>query len=199
MGSPGCRYQASPLPRRSCWYGCRSINKSINKADSQWGQQWEHPKELGAGRIHAEPGTSVSPEPTTEQLTASTAAQGHTKPLLGTRTQHRAVPSAHPEVPGGTGWDTGVQGHRSCRDMGEDSRTGGGTQTYKHKGLGTESETQVQGHREMEHRSAGTWGWKDTGAPGDSRMDTSPGAQGCRDLCCSTTVASMHHCSSVPG
>lgn len=211
LGSPCRRCQRHPSLDRSCWHGCGSGYPWIKQMPGgnrgfpvgpavgtpQGARCWQDPCRTWHNSVtRATHGAAHSQH----------SCPGNAKPVPGTRTRHGAVPSALPDVPGSRGWDTRVQGNRSCRDMEGVCRAGGGTQGYGHKGLGTESETQVQGNGT---RGAGMRRWRDTGAGtqghgsagsqghlGTEDWDTGAGTQGCRDLCCSTTVSSMHHCSS---
>lgn len=93
----------------------------------------------------------------------------------------------------------GTQGCRDTGAAGTWGRTRG--QVVGHRDTDTKAWGQRVRHR---YRDTGKW---DTGVQGHggggtqehlgtAEWDTGPGTQGCRDLCCSTTVASMHHCSS---
>lgn len=105
-----------------------------------------------------------------------------------------------------------IAGHKdTARSCPQCSPRGAWGQVVGHGGIGTKAWGQRVRHRYkgMGHRSAEMWGWRDTGAGtqghgsagtqghlGTEDWDMGPGTQGCRDLCCSTTVSSMHHCSS---
>lgn len=122
--------------------------------------------------------------------TAQSCPLGSPTGAWGQGLGHRSCRDTGRQVVGHRVWDTGVQGHGAGRNWG----TNGG-----HKGLGTESETQVQRQGKWD---TGTWQCRDTGASGNRGMGHT-----CRDARVQGLVLQHHrfiHTSllisqSVPG
>lgn len=206
LGSPCCRCdQVSPQPGQVllAWMRVReSMNKVGGNSRFPVGPTVGTPQGAGCWQ---DPHLATWHNPVTRAPTAAHSQHscpGNTEALLGKRTQHRAVPWAHPQVLGDRGWDTGAAGTQGgrwwdtgcgtqgCRGMVRGG-TGGQMVGTKAWGQRVRHRYRDKGNGTQGHGSVGTQGHLGTG-----EWDTHAGMQGCRDLCSSTTVSFIHHCSS---